>query len=71
MGKTAENLRDLLSLSRMLRRHAAGHAHESNADLYLAAAAALETRVHLLAENVGEADLSHEDVLHHPVNLLV
>jgi hypothetical protein len=73
MAFDAHNLRDLLSLARMLRRFAEQHQYDANRDLFLATAVALEARAHFLAaapngETVG---LNQDLALHAPVNQLV
>jgi hypothetical protein len=73
MAIDAKNLRDLLSLARMLRRFAEQHHYDANRDLFLATAMALESRAHLLAASPdGEsAGLERDLALHAPVNQLV
>jgi hypothetical protein len=73
MGFDAQNLRDLLSLARLLRRFAEQHNYDANRELFLTTAVALEARAHFLAAAPnGEAVGLEQDVaLHAPVNQLV
>jgi hypothetical protein len=73
MAFDAHNLRDILSLARLLRRFAQEHHYDANHVLFLATAVALEGRAHLLATSPdGEpARLEYDLVLHAPVNQLV
>jgi len=73
MAFDAQNLRDLLSLARMLRRFAEQHNYDANRELFLATAVALEARAHFLATapNDEAAGLEHDLALHAPVNQLV
>ena len=73
MAFDAHNLRDLLSLARMLRRFAEQHQYDANRDLFLATAMALEARAHFLATtpNGEPAGLKLDLALHAPVNQLV
>ena len=72
MAANAQNLRDLLSLARMLRRFAQDHAYDPNRTLFLAAATALEARAHAIATLPGgETALQRDAALHAPVNRLV
>jgi hypothetical protein len=73
MAFDVQNLRDLLSLARLLRRFAEQHSYDANRELFLATAAALETRAHFLAiAPDGEpAALERDIALHAPVNQLV
>ncbi len=73
MAFDAQNLRDLLSLARMLRRFAEQHHYDANRELFLSTATALEARAHYLAgapdgESVG---VERDVALHAPVNQLV
>lgn len=71
MTANAQNLRDLLSLARMLRRFAQHHEYDPNRTLFLAAATALEARAHAIATLPGGAALERDAALHAPVNRLV
>jgi hypothetical protein len=73
MGQIAQNLRDMLALARMLRRHAGLHLLDRNHSRFLATAAELEERAHLLA-TTGEAAPANGEraaALHAPVDLRV
>ena len=73
MAFDAQNLRDLLSLARRLRRFAEQHHYDANRDLFLATAMALEAKAHLVATSPdGEPAPPERDMaLHAPVNQLV
>ena len=73
MAIAAQNLRDLLSLARMLRRFAEQHHYDANRDLFLATAMALESRAHFLANTIDAepVGLERDMALHAPVNQLV
>jgi hypothetical protein len=73
MGYPAQNLRELMSLARMLREFAHAHADENRHDLFLSAAVELEARAHLIAttNDVADKDLLRDSALHAPVNCLV
>ena len=74
MGQTAQNLRDMLSLARMLRRFAMEQTHDNHHVLFISTAIALEARAHYLAttpEAVAIVELERDDALHAPVNCLV
>jgi hypothetical protein len=74
MSQAAENLRELLSLARMLRRFAKEQTQDNNRVLFVSTATALEARAHLMAEAVeapAPMDLVREEALHAPVNCLV
>lgn len=73
MAADARNLRELLSLARMLRGFAEQHRYNSNRELFLATAMALEARAHFLATtpNGETAGLELDVALHAPVNQLV
>lgn len=66
------DLRDLLALARKLRQLAGESAAESDCDLFLAAAAALEARAHWLAETLpGDRQDHPAPAGHRPIDLLV
>ena len=73
MGQAAQNLRDMLSLARMLRRFAHQPSHDNHHVLFISTAMSLEARAHYLAANNGlpPADLERDTALHAPVNRLV
>lgn len=73
MARDVQNLRDLLSLARLLRRFAEQHNYDANRELFLATAAALEARTHFLATApAGEtAALERAIAPHAPINQLV
>jgi hypothetical protein len=73
MAFDAQNMRDLLSLARMLRRFAEQHQYDSRRNLFLVTAAALEARAHALAAapdgNAGPQE--RDGALHAPVNRVI
>jgi hypothetical protein len=74
MSQSAENLRDLLSLARMLRRFAEERTRDNHHALFLATAVALEDRAHILAtaaEAPAPVDVKRDYALHVPINCLV
>jgi hypothetical protein len=73
MSYAAENLRDLLSLARLLRRFAEQHTQDNRHDLFLSAAVALEARAHMIAtaQNIESHARERDVALHAPVNCLV
>jgi hypothetical protein len=73
MGQAAQNLRDLLSLARMLRRFAIERSHDNHHVLFISAAMALEARAHALATTPQAAamELERANALHAPVDRLV
>jgi hypothetical protein len=73
MGQAAQNLRDLLSLARMLRRFALERSHDNHHVLFVSTAMALEARAHTLATTPQAAamDLECAGALHAPVDRLV
>jgi len=73
MAFDAQNLRDLLSLARLLRRFAEQHNYDANRELFLSTAIALEARAHFLAEapDGKPVGLERDSALHAPVNQLV
>ena len=74
MGHGAENLRELLSLARMLRRFAQEQTHDNHHVLFISTAIALEERARFLATSAEApvaADLAQDNALHAPVNCLV
>jgi len=73
MAFNAQNLRELLSLARMLRRFADEHKYDVNRELFFATAAALEARASFIATAPdGETVALERDIaLHAPVNQLV
>lgn len=73
MSDAAENLRELLSLARMLRRFASEQTYDNHHALFIATAIALEARAQLLANTVAApapVDLLRDEALHAPVNCL-
>ena len=73
MAIDAQNLRDLLSLARLLRRFAEQHTYDANQELFLSTAIALEARAHFLAEapDGQPIGLERDSALHARVNQLV
>ena len=74
MGQAAENLRDILSLARMLRRFAMEQTHDNHHVLFISTAIALETRAHELANGeiaAAGTDPERDDALHASVDCLV
>ena len=73
MGQAIKDLRDYLSLARMLRRFADSHPADANQDLFVAAATALEGRARLLADHepVPREELARDIALHAAINLVV
>ena len=71
MGYAVHDLRDLLSLARMLRGFSEEHAHDNNHDLFLNTAVALEARAHFMATTDNLMGLERDTAIHAPVNLLV
>jgi hypothetical protein len=74
MSHAAENLRELLSLARLLRRFAQEQTRDNHQLLFVSTAVALEARAQLLAtaiEAPGPVDLVRDQALHAPVNCLV
>jgi hypothetical protein len=70
---TAQTLRDILSLARLLRRFAEERTCDNHHDLFMTTAAALEDRAHSMA-NAEEApawNLARDPALHAPVNCCV
>lgn len=69
----AENLREILSLARTLRRFAQEQTYDNHHALFTATAIALEARAQLLAaavETPAPVDPVRDQVLHAPVNCL-
>jgi hypothetical protein len=73
MSQTAENLRELLSLARLLRRFAQEQTQDNHQALFVSTAMALEARARLLATIAAPApvDPVRDQALHAPVNCLV
>ena len=74
MSQAAENLRDLLSLARMLRRFAAEQTYDNHNVLFISTAIALEARAHVLASSLdipATPEPERDDALHAPVDCLV
>lgn len=72
MGQVAQNLRDILSLARMLRGLAGGHANDPTHDEFLATAAELEARAHFLATGeTAPLNQVRDAALHAPVDLKI
>jgi hypothetical protein len=74
MGHAAENLRELLSLARMLRRFALEQTHDNHHVLFISTAIALESRAHLLATSIEApvpVDVERDNALHAPVNCVI
>jgi hypothetical protein len=73
MGQAAQNLGDLLSLARMLRRFAIERTHDNHHVLFITTAMALEARAHYLATTpqATAMELERDNALHAPVNFLV
>jgi hypothetical protein len=67
MSRAAQNLKDVLSLARLLRRMAERHAQDSLQDEFLSIAGELETRADVHAAESRPAG----DRLHAPVNLVI
>jgi hypothetical protein len=70
MSYVAQNLRDLLSLARLLRRFAEQHAQDNHHDLFLSTAVALEARAHMIADAqpVTASSMDRDAALHAPVD---
>ena len=74
MSQAAENLRELLSLARMLRRFAQEQTHDNHHVLFTSTAIALEARAQLMAAAVevpAPVDRIQDQMLHAPVDCLV
>ena len=74
MSQAAENLRDLLSLARLLRRFAQEQTQDNHRLLFVSTAMALEARARLMAEAIEAPallDMARDQALHAPVNCLV
>jgi hypothetical protein len=71
MEHAAHDLRDLLSLARMLRGFAEEHAGDNNRALFLDTAVVLEERAHFIANSEDAGELEHETAIHAPVDMLV
>lgn len=73
MALDVHNIRELLSLARLLRHFALQYHYDINRELFLASALALEARARLLANSpdTDPQSLEHELVLHAPVDQLV
>jgi hypothetical protein len=71
MAYEAHELRNLLSLARMLRGFAEEHTHDNNHALFLGTAVALEERAHFIANTEDAGDLEHDTAIHAPVDVMV
>ena len=74
MSQAAENLRELLSLARLLRRFAQEQTQDNHRLLFVSTAMALEARARLMAEAIEAPallDMARDQALHAPVNCLV
>ena len=73
MGTGTQNLRDVLSLAKLLRRVAERHIHDRFYDQFLSTASELEERANVFARTNQPfaADLEREVVLHAPINLVI
>ena len=71
MGYAVHDLRDLLSLARLLRGFAEEHAHDNNHDLFLNTAVALEARARFMATTNNATGLERDTAIHAPVNLVI
>jgi hypothetical protein len=71
MGYAVHDLRELLSVARMLRGFAEEHAYDNNHDLFLSTAVALEARAHFMATTIHMDTLESDTAIHAPVNMLV
>jgi len=74
MSQAAENLRELLSLARLLRRFAQEKTQDNHRVLFVSTAKALEARARLMAEAIeapAPVDPVRDQALHAPVNCLV
>ena len=67
----AQQIRDLVSLARMLRYCADEDAHQAQQDLFLDTAAVLEHRARELAATGDGVDEQEDAALHARVNLLI
>ena len=67
----AQQIRDLVSLARMLRYCADEDAHQAQQDLFLDTAAVLEHRARELAATGDAVDEDEDAALHARVNLLI
>ena len=72
MTNAPQNLRDLLSLARMLRRFAEEHTYDNHRALFIATAIALEDRAHMIADaqDITVASSERDKALHAPVNCM-
>ena len=71
MENAAHDLRELLSLARILRGFAEEHVHDNNHTLFLSTAVALEERAHFIANTEYAGDLEHDTAIHAPVDVMV
>jgi hypothetical protein len=73
MGQAVKDLRDYLSLARVLRRFVDSHPADANHDLFVTTATALEARARFLAQThrVRPEELRRDVALHAPVNLVI
>lgn len=71
MGQAVNDLRELLSLARLLRRFAETHEGDNCHALFLDTAVALEARAQFLATANDLPGLERHTSLHAPVNMLV
>jgi hypothetical protein len=71
MDYDVHDLRELISLARMLRGFADEHAHDNNHALFLGTAVALEERAHFIATTEHPDELEHDTAIHAPVDLVV
>jgi hypothetical protein len=74
MSQAAENLRELLSLARLLRRFAQEQTQDNHRALFVSTAMALEARARLMAAAIETpvlVDPVRDQALHAPINCLV
>ena len=71
MGYAVHDMRDLLSLARMLRSFAEEHAHDNYHALFFDTAVALEARAHFMAHSSRPKGLEQDMALHAPINMTV
>jgi hypothetical protein len=71
MGYAVHDLRELLSLARLLRRFAEEHSRDTTHALFLDTAVSLEARAHFLATAHDVSGLEQDTALHAPVNMVV
>ena len=71
MGQASQNLRNIVSLARMLRNLANQHTRDRSYDQFLSTAVELEAQAHHLAAAGQGQELERDVALHAPVNLVI